>query len=92
MMKRAIAEPSERGEETEQRERDEVREMDELDERYGRQFEPDHWGEYLAVLPNGETLLGSDLMEVTARALQTFGRGKHSPVFKVGEIDVVGWR
>ena len=67
MIRHGVTEPSELREETEQRERDKVRAMNEVYERYGKPLERDHWGEYLAVSPSGDTLLGSDLMEVTER-------------------------
>ena len=57
---------------------------DELYERYGKPFEAEHWGQFIAISPDGRTLLGSDMAEVLDDALSQFGGGVH--VFKVGPI------
>lgn len=59
---------------------------DDLYERYGRPLEPDHWGEFVAISRKGETVLGSDITEVSVRALKETGRGFF--MFKVGEKSV----
>ncbi len=56
---------------------------DDLYERYGTPLEPEHWGEFVAISPKGETLLGTDMDEVFLRALDETGRGFF--LFKVGE-------
>ncbi len=56
---------------------------DQLYERFGKPLEGEHWGRFLAVSPEGETLLADDLDEVGLRALEQFGRGCF--IFKVGE-------
>ena len=61
-----------------------------LYEQYGKPLEDDHWGEFVAISPNGQTVIGTDLDEVSKRALDTFGKG--SFLFKVGEIAVGKWR
>jgi hypothetical protein len=54
-----------------------------LYEKYGKPLEPDHWGEFVAISPEGKTVIGSDLHEVTSKAGKTLGRGHY--LFKVGE-------
>lgn len=62
----------------------------ELYERYVKPLERTHWGEYVAVSASGDTMVGSDLMELVDKATATFGPG--SEVFKVGERVVGRWR
>jgi hypothetical protein len=66
------------------------RRYDELYKRYGRPLERDHAGEYLAVSPRGETLLGATFPDVARDATEKFGPGNF--VFKVGERTVGRWR
>ena len=66
------------------------RRYDELYERYGLPLEDEHGGEYLAVSPRGETILGPTLLDVVQRAKAKFGPG--SFVFKIGERAVGRWR
>jgi hypothetical protein len=63
---------------------------DELYERYGRPLESEHRGEYLAISPRGELILGSSLLEVAQKAADQFGPG--SFLFKVGDRAVGRWR
>lgn len=65
-------------------------ESDRLYEQYGKPLETDHWGEFLAVSPQGETVIAGTLLEVAQRALAAFGPG--SFVFKIGDKVVGGWR
>ncbi|MBI2886320.1 MAG: hypothetical protein HYY02_03825 [Chloroflexi bacterium] len=46
-----------------------------LYERYGKPLEKDHVGEYLAIGPDGEVILGHDDLEVEQKALARFGSG-----------------
>lgn len=46
-----------------------------LYERYGKPLEPEHRGEYVAIGPNGEVILGHDDLEVEQKALARFGSG-----------------
>jgi hypothetical protein len=57
-----------------------------LYEKYGKPLEEKHKGEYLAVSPNGKTLLGKNLLEVVKKATESFGRGNF--VYKVGSKSV----
>ena len=61
-----------------------LKQSDELYEQYGKPFEAEHWGQFIAISPDGRILLGSDMAEVLDDALSQFGGGVH--VFKVGPI------
>jgi hypothetical protein len=54
-----------------------------LYEQYGKPLEQDHWGECVAIFPDGKTFIGVDLIEVSRWALSEIGKG--SFIFKVGE-------
>lgn len=58
--------------------------------QYGQPLEEGHWGEFVAIFPDGRTVVGADLTEVSGRALDQIGRG--SFVFKVGDKAVGKWR
>ena len=55
---------------------------DQLYEQHGKPLEAEHWGKYLAVHPDGRTILEGDYRVLTDRALAELGKGVH--VFKVG--------
>lgn len=57
---------------------------------YGKPLEKEHWGEYVAIFPDGRWVLGSSRVEALDQALVQFGAG--SFVFKVGEKVVGKWR
>lgn len=63
---------------------------DQLYEQYGKPLEVEHRGAYLAISPQGKTLLGETLVEVAHRATELFGPGNF--VYKVGEKAVGRWR
>ena len=67
-----------------------MEQSEQLYEQYAKPLEQDHWGEYVAISPDGRTVVGTDLMEVSNQALAQFGRG--SFVFKVGEKAIGKWR
>ena len=56
---------------------------DALYERYAKRLEAERRGEYIAVSWNGDTLLGTDLEEVSLSAMQRLG--KVGFVFNIGE-------
>lgn len=58
--------------------------------QFGQLLEQDHWGEYVAIYPDGTTVVGAELLEVSNRAPDQFGKGGF--VFKVGEKAVGKWR
>ena len=63
---------------------------EELYNQYGAPLERDHWGEYVAIFPNGRTLVGQNLIDVSDEGVDQFGQG--SFVFKIGEKAVGKWR
>jgi hypothetical protein len=56
---------------------------DDLYERFGKPLETEHWGEFVAIFPDGQIVLGASPYEVVEKAVATIGKGSH--VFKVGE-------
>ncbi len=67
-----------------------LREGDRLYERYGKPLEQEHWGKYVAIFPDGTTVLGTTDLEAGQKALEQVGRG--SFLFKVGEKVVFTFR
>ncbi|MSQ14455.1 MAG: hypothetical protein EXR50_01140 [Dehalococcoidia bacterium] len=63
---------------------------DRLYEQHAKPSEAEHWGEYIAISPDGQIVLGHNLTEVAQEAVSTFGRGVF--LFKVGEKVAGGWR
>ena len=59
------------------------RRYDELYEQYGRPLEAEHWGEFLVISAEGETLIGSTMGGVAKLAAERFGSGTF--MYKVGE-------
>ncbi len=49
-----------------------------LYERYGKPLEPDHTGEYVAIGPDGEVILGHDDVAVSQQASARFGSGNYA--------------
>ena len=66
--------------ELEQHERRAV--ADRLYEQYGKPLEADHWGEYVAIAPDGRTLIGDDDRTLLRDALRSLGPGGHT--FRIG--------
>lgn len=56
---------------------------DRIYEKYGKPLEQKYWGKFVAINPQGEILMGSDLVKITEKALIKFGSGNF--IFKVGE-------
>jgi hypothetical protein len=54
-----------------------------LYDRYAKHLEPEHEGEYVAIFPNGDLVIGSEVLDVAEEALAKFGKG--ATVFKIGE-------
>ncbi len=73
-----------------QRVTDLERQYDELYESYGKPLEAQHYGEYLAISPDGKTLLGPTLREVAEQAEAAFGPGNF--LYKIGPKAVGKWR
>lgn len=53
-----------------------------LYERYGRPLEREHEGEYVAIGPEGQLILGSSDVEVLEQAIDAFGSGN----FALGRV------
>lgn len=67
-----------------------IAEADRLYDRYGKPLEADHTGRYVAIWPDGRTIIGPTVLDVMRQALAAFGPGSY--VFKVGERAVGRWR
>lgn len=63
---------------------------DRLYDEYAKPLEPKHRGKYIAVSEAGRTVLGTELLDVSARAWQELGPSHY--VFKVGPRAVGKWR
>jgi hypothetical protein len=59
------------------------RRYDEIYEQYGRPLERDHQGEYAAISPRGDVVLGQTPLEAAKRAIERFGPG--SFLYKIGD-------
>ena len=49
---------------------------DRLYEQYGKQLEPEHSGEFVAISDDGEVMLGTKHLELIKRAIEAFGSGR----------------
>lgn len=67
-----------------------LEQADILYEQYGKPLEQKHWGEFVAIFPDGKTVLGSSQLEALEQALDEFGPGCF--LFKVGDKAVGKWR
>ena len=61
-----------------------------LYERYGKRLEDAHTGEYVAIDPDGKTILGARPGEVLRKAVETFGSGNFG-LFRVGHRAFAQW-
>ena len=66
-----------------------LEESDMLYEQHGKPLEAQHRGEYLAVSPQGGTLIGPDLDELIDKAIEKLGAGNF--IFKIGDVAVGKW-
>lgn len=64
-------------------------EADRLYELYGKPLEKDHKGDYIAISPEGETVLGADLLRVAEEAEGALGP-EHT-LFRLGPRVVGKW-
>jgi hypothetical protein len=60
------------------------REDDRLYARYGKPLEPEHTGEWVAIGPAGEVIIGSEDIEVAREASRRFGDGNYA-------VRRIGW-
>lgn len=61
-----------------------------LYEQYGKPLEKDHKGEYLAIGPEEQTILGLSDVEVLQKAMETFGSGNFA-LARVGHRTFGRW-
>lgn len=57
-------------------------EGDRLYEQYAKPVEKEHEGQYIAITPDGKTILGNSVLEVAQKAKDEFGPGSFR--FKLG--------
>lgn len=67
-----------------------VAEARKLYARYGKPLEKDHQGHFVAVSPQGKTVIATSLPDALQKAADQFGPG--NLVFKVGSRAVGSWR
>ncbi len=60
-----------------------------LYEQFGKPLESSHWGEFLAISRDGQTVLGNDLIGVAKQATDRFGPG--NVIFRIGDVVVGTW-
>lgn len=61
----------------------------ELYDRYAKPLEGDHWGEYIAITPQGRTIIEADLSRLQREAPDKLGP-EHC-LFKIGPRAVHKW-
>lgn len=64
--------------------------IDRLFVQYGKPLLKKHAGKYVAISPNGETIIAKTRDEVMDQALKAFGPG--SAIFQLGKKAVYTWR
>lgn len=72
------------------RQRQLLEEANRLYEQYGKPFEAEHWGEFIAISRDGRTLLGTSSRDLTRAAKEALGPGNF--IFKIGPRVVGKWR
>ena len=68
-----------------------AREDDDLYERYGRELEAEHAGEFVAIGQDGRLVLGTDELAVAAEAVARFGLGAFA-LRRIGADAEIRWR
>lgn len=59
-----------------------LQEADELYEQYGKPLEAEHLDEYVAIAPNGQTVIGATVADVLVEAERSLGPG--NVIFHIG--------
>lgn len=59
------------------------READRLYETYGKPLEAEHWGEFVAITPDGRVTIAPTAVDAVLGAQRAFGRGNF--IFRIGE-------
>ena len=67
-----------------------AKEDDRLYAQYGKPLEKEHTGEYVAIGPDGQTILGKRAGEVLQKAVDIFGE-RNFGLFRVGHRTFARW-
>ena len=67
-----------------------IQEDERLYEEYGKPLETEHIGEYVAIGPDGRTLLGESTDEVLQKGVEAFGGGNFG-LFRIGHSALEKW-
>lgn len=67
-----------------------IKEDERLYEQYGKPLEQEHTGEYFAIGPDGQTILGESTDEVLQKGVQAFGGGNFG-LFRIGHPALEKW-
>ena len=67
-----------------------LEEQHRLYEQYGKPFEKDHTGEFVAISHDGETILGKRMGKLLKRAIDTFGRDNFA-MARIGHETMTEW-
>ena len=67
-----------------------VEQAESLYKQYGRALEEEHWGEFVAIFPDGRLVLAHSRLDVLDQAVSQVGPG--SFLFQVGNRVVGRWR
>jgi len=68
-----------------------AKEKERLYEKYGKGLEKEHTGEYAAITPTGETIIGKRAGEVMQKAVDNFGE-RNFGLFRIGHLTFARWR
>jgi hypothetical protein len=68
-----------------------ARRDDHLYEGYGRELEPEHNGDFVAISDDGRHILGTDELSVSDEACRRFGSGNFA-LRRIGADAEVNWR
>ncbi|MDO8691973.1 MAG: hypothetical protein Q7R39_18545 [Dehalococcoidia bacterium] len=68
-----------------------ARQDDDLYQRYARELEPQHRGQFVAISQDGQLITGSDELAVAKQAVQQFGSGTFA-LRRIGEEAEIRWR
>jgi hypothetical protein len=66
-----------------------LEQSDALYERYGKPLEKTHWGRYVAISQDGNTLIADSVFDLMQQAKIKLGSGNF--IFKIGERAVGKW-
>lgn len=66
-------------------------EDEELYDVFGKQFEAEHRGKFVAIAPDGRTIIDSDQVRVLEQAVSQFGSGNFA-LRKIGSRALGRWR